>query len=116
MALALMAKAFTLNDTTPTNKIQKSSSNRSNMKIAQLVKPRKKDAAYLRTQLQIAQKDKARIQLNSKEFYFMAAVGAYDEIEKVTANCSLQDNLQQASTLGTQSDKAPVYDSDGSAE
>ncbi|GKB13214.1 hypothetical protein Tco_0847137, partial [Tanacetum coccineum] len=41
---------------------------------------------------------------------------AYDEIEKVTANCNLQDNLQQASTSGTQSDKALVYDSDGSAE
>ncbi|GKA37004.1 hypothetical protein Tco_0723569 [Tanacetum coccineum] len=30
------------------------------------------------------------------------------------SNCT--DNLQQASTSGTQSDKAPVYDSDGSAE
>nr|GEV66600.1 hypothetical protein [Tanacetum cinerariifolium] len=46
----------------------------------------------------------------------MAATGAYDEIEKVTANCNLQDNLQHASTSSTQSDKAPVYDSDGSAE
>ncbi|GJT58963.1 hypothetical protein Tco_1002496 [Tanacetum coccineum] len=46
----------------------------------------------------------------------MAAAGAYDEIEKVTANCNLQDILQQASTLGTQSDKALVYYSDGSAE
>ncbi|GKA61975.1 hypothetical protein Tco_0761494, partial [Tanacetum coccineum] len=42
--------------------------------------------------------------------------GAYDEIKKVTANCNLQDNLQQASTSGTQSDKAPVYDLDGSTE
>ncbi|GJW02428.1 hypothetical protein Tco_1561284 [Tanacetum coccineum] len=42
--------------------------------------------------------------------------GAYDEIEKVTANYNLLDSLQQASTLGTQSDKAPVYDSDGSSE
>ncbi|GJV71763.1 hypothetical protein Tco_1491758 [Tanacetum coccineum] len=41
---------------------------------------------------------------------------AYDEIEKVTTNCNLQDNMQQASTSGTQSDKAPIYDSDGSAE
>ncbi|GKF81595.1 hypothetical protein Tco_0240197, partial [Tanacetum coccineum] len=57
------------------------------------VKPRKRDAAYLQTQLPIAQKDKAEIQLNSKEFDFMAATGAYDEIEKVTANCNLQDNL-----------------------
>ncbi|GJS69968.1 hypothetical protein Tco_0702809 [Tanacetum coccineum] len=57
------------------------------------VKPRKRDVAYLQTQLQIAQKDKERIQLNSKEFDFMAAAGAYDEIEKVTSNCNLQDNL-----------------------
>ncbi|GJS13693.1 hypothetical protein Tco_0408165 [Tanacetum coccineum] len=46
----------------------------------------------------------------------MAAADAYDKIEKVNANCNLEDNLQQASTLGTQTDNAPVYDSDGSAE
>ncbi|GJX95839.1 retrovirus-related pol polyprotein from transposon TNT 1-94 [Tanacetum coccineum] len=80
------------------------------------VKPRKRDAAYLQTQLQIAQKEEAGIQLNSEEFDFMAAAGAYDEIEEVNANCTLKDNLQQASTLGTQTDNAPVYDSDGSAE
>nr|GEY15001.1 putative reverse transcriptase domain-containing protein [Tanacetum cinerariifolium] len=39
-----------------------------------------------------------------------------DEIEEVIANCILMANLQQASTSGTQTDKAPVYDSDGSAE
>nr|GEX18713.1 hypothetical protein [Tanacetum cinerariifolium] len=39
-----------------------------------------------------------------------------DEIEEVNANCILMDNLQQASTSGTQTNKAPVYDSDGSAE
>ncbi|GKA82563.1 hypothetical protein Tco_0789311 [Tanacetum coccineum] len=32
----------------------------------------------------------------------------------VIATTGLRDNLQKASTLGTQSDKAPVYDSDGS--
>ncbi|GJZ43911.1 reverse transcriptase domain-containing protein [Tanacetum coccineum] len=71
------------------------------------VKPKKMDAAYLQTQLQIAQKEEARIQLNS---------GAYDKIEEVNANCTLKDNLQQASTSGTQTDNALVYDSDGSAE
>ncbi|GJZ35863.1 hypothetical protein Tco_0581680 [Tanacetum coccineum] len=44
------------------------------------------------------------------------AKGDLDEIEEVNANCILMANLQQASTSGTQSDKAPVYDSDGSAE
>nr|GEZ24867.1 hypothetical protein [Tanacetum cinerariifolium] len=39
-----------------------------------------------------------------------------DEIEKVNANCILMANLQQASTSGSRTDKAPVYDSDRSAE
>nr|GFB90252.1 hypothetical protein [Tanacetum cinerariifolium] len=46
----------------------------------------------------------------------MAAAGYLDEIEEVNANCILMANLQQASTSGTQIDKAPVYYSDGSAE
>ncbi|GJR72425.1 hypothetical protein Tco_0084790 [Tanacetum coccineum] len=37
-------------------------------------------------------------------------------IKRVNANFTLKDNLQQASTSGTQTDKAPVYDSNGSAE
>nr|GEZ96629.1 hypothetical protein [Tanacetum cinerariifolium] len=61
-------------------------------------KARKIDAAYLQSQLQIAQKKEARIQLNFEEFDFIAAAGAYDEIEEVNANCTLKDNLQQAST------------------
>ncbi|GJY65268.1 hypothetical protein Tco_0467506 [Tanacetum coccineum] len=80
------------------------------------VKPRKQDAAYLQKHMQIAQKKEAGIQLTSEEFNFMAAAGACEKTEKVTANCNLQNNLQQASTSGTQSDKALVYDSDGSAE
>nr|GFB37906.1 hypothetical protein [Tanacetum cinerariifolium] len=39
-----------------------------------------------------------------------------DEIEEVNENCILMANLQQASTSGTQNDKVPVYDSDGSTE
>nr|GFA44280.1 hypothetical protein [Tanacetum cinerariifolium]GFA44813.1 hypothetical protein [Tanacetum cinerariifolium] len=46
----------------------------------------------------------------------MAAAADLDEIEEVNANCILMANLQQASTLGTQTDSAPVYDTDGSAE
>nr|GEY61031.1 hypothetical protein [Tanacetum cinerariifolium] len=56
------------------------------------------------------------IQLQAEEFDLMAAAANLDEIEEVNANCILMANLQQASTSGTQSDKAPVYDSDGSAE
>nr|GEU49737.1 reverse transcriptase domain-containing protein [Tanacetum cinerariifolium] len=58
-----------------------------------IVRPRRRNDAYLQTQLLIAQKEEAGIQLQAKEF-----------------------DLMQASTSGTQTDKAPVYDSDGSAE
>ncbi|GJS36969.1 retrovirus-related pol polyprotein from transposon TNT 1-94 [Tanacetum coccineum] len=60
------------------------------------VRPRKRDVAYLQTQLLIAQKEEAGIQLQAEEFNFMAAAGDLDEIEET--------------------DKAPIYDSDGSAE
>nr|GEY34797.1 hypothetical protein [Tanacetum cinerariifolium] len=42
--------------------------------------------------------------------------GACEETKRDNANCTLENNFQRASTLGTQSDKAPVHDSDGSAE
>ncbi|GKA50623.1 hypothetical protein Tco_0743696 [Tanacetum coccineum] len=143
MALELMSKAFQLNNTTTTNINQRSSSNPCYSQIAQSGMNIDKDRQMLmvddnvgnqfrenavqyvghlvrqnavQNQDKIAQKDEAGIQLNSEEFDFMAAAGAYDEIKKVTANCNLQDNLQQASTSGTQSEKAPVYNSDGSAE
>nr|GFC02592.1 hypothetical protein [Tanacetum cinerariifolium] len=77
---------------------------------------RRRDAAYLQTQLLIAQKEEAGIQLQAEEFDFMAAAGDLDEIEEVNANCILMANLQQASTFGTRHDRAPVYDTDGSAE
>nr|GFB91393.1 hypothetical protein [Tanacetum cinerariifolium] len=79
------------------------------------VRPRKRDAAYLQTQLLIAQKEEAGIQLQVEEYDLMAAVVDLDEIEEVNANCILMANLQQASTSGTQTDSAPVYDSNGSA-
>nr|GEY00255.1 hypothetical protein [Tanacetum cinerariifolium] len=173
MALALMAKTFNLNYSTPTNNNQRISSNPRNRQIAQLgmdmgqdrqmqmvevngnqnqigngnlvaaraegniagnqircynyrgvgyyvrnctVRPRRRDTAYLQTQLLIAQKEEAGIQLQVEEYDLMAATADLDEIEEVNANFILMANLQQASTSGTQSDSAPVYDSDGSAE
>nr|GEX48174.1 hypothetical protein [Tanacetum cinerariifolium] len=80
------------------------------------VRPRRRDAAYLQTHLLIAQKEEAGIQLQAEEYDLMAAAADLDEIEEVNVNCILMANLQQASTSGTQSDKAPIYDSDGSAE
>nr|GEU65567.1 hypothetical protein [Tanacetum cinerariifolium] len=140
MALALMAKAFKLNYSTPTNNNQRISSNLRDRQIAQpgnqnrnanqnlngngnlvaaraegnavghngnqircynyrgvgyfarncTVRPRRRDVAYLQTDL--------------------------DKIQKVNANFILMANLQQASTSDTQTNRAPVYDSDGSAE
>ncbi|GJS86313.1 retrovirus-related pol polyprotein from transposon TNT 1-94 [Tanacetum coccineum] len=81
-----------------------------------IVRLRRMDVAYLQTQLLIAQKEKAGIQLQAEEFDLMAVAADLDEIEEVNANCILMANLQKASTSGTQTDKAPVYDSDGSAE
>nr|GEW71398.1 hypothetical protein [Tanacetum cinerariifolium] len=193
MALALMAKAFNLNYSTPTNNNQRISSNPRNRQIAQpsmnmgqdrkmqmiggnggnkfrqcagqnagnlngynavqnvgnqvaqnlrvqnvrnqngligvqgngnqnqigndcTVRPRRMDAAYLQTQLLIAQKEETGIQLQAKKYDLMAAATDLDEIKEVNANCILMANLQQASSSGTQTDSAPVYDTDGSAE
>nr|GFD18478.1 Gag-Pol polyprotein [Tanacetum cinerariifolium] len=56
-------------------------------------RPRRMDAAYLQTQLLIAQKEEAGIQLLAEEFDFMAVVGDLDEIEEVNTNCILMANL-----------------------
>nr|GEY42348.1 reverse transcriptase domain-containing protein [Tanacetum cinerariifolium] len=71
------------------------------------VRPRRMDIAYLQTQLLIAQKEEAGIQLQAEKFDLMAAVANLDEIEEVNTNCILMANLQQASTSSTQNDKAP---------
>nr|GEV30577.1 hypothetical protein [Tanacetum cinerariifolium] len=51
-----------------------------------------------------------------EEYDLMAAAANLDEIKEVNANCILMANMQQASTSGTQTDSAPVYDTDGSAK
>nr|GEV36301.1 retrovirus-related Pol polyprotein from transposon TNT 1-94 [Tanacetum cinerariifolium] len=75
-----------------------------------------RDAAYLQTQLLIAQKEEVGIQLQAEKYDLMAAVANLDEIKEVNANCILMANLQQASTSGTQTDSALIYDSDRSVE
>nr|GFC15230.1 hypothetical protein [Tanacetum cinerariifolium] len=80
------------------------------------VRPRRRDATYLQTQLLIAQKEEAGIQLQAEEYDLMAAAADLDEIKELNANCILMANLQQASTSGTQTDSAPVYDTNGSPE
>nr|GEW82710.1 hypothetical protein [Tanacetum cinerariifolium] len=170
MALALMAKAFKLNYSTPTNNNQMISSNPKNRQIAQpgmnmgqdrqmqmiiqnavqnprvqnvrnqngligvqgngnqnqigngnLVAARAEGNAAGQNRNQIRcyncrGKEEARIQLQAEEYDLMAAAADLDEIGEVNANCILMANLQQSSTLGTQTDSALVYDTDGSAE
>nr|GFA02232.1 hypothetical protein [Tanacetum cinerariifolium] len=53
---------------------------------------------------------------NQSGFGNVVAARAEDKIEEVNANCILMANLQHAFTSGTQLDKAPVYDTDGSDE
>ncbi|GJY62906.1 hypothetical protein Tco_0464366 [Tanacetum coccineum] len=87
MALVLMAKAFTLNDTTPTNNNQRRSSNPSNMQIAQPMQNVKNHVVlnavqnsgvpYVGNQNGISVDP--GIANYSEEFDFMAAAGAYDE-------------------------------------
>ncbi|GKC15835.1 hypothetical protein Tco_1012617 [Tanacetum coccineum] len=55
-------------------------------------------------------------EIGNNEFDMMAAATDLDEIEEFNVNCFLKANLQQASTSGTQTDKAPVYDLEGSVE
>nr|GFD46513.1 ribonuclease H-like domain-containing protein [Tanacetum cinerariifolium] len=50
------------------------------------------------TQLLIAQKEEAGIQLQAEEYDLMAAAVDLDKIEEVNANCILMANLQQASS------------------
>nr|GFA02918.1 hypothetical protein [Tanacetum cinerariifolium] len=167
MALALMAKAFKLNYSTPTNNNQRISSNLRNRQIAQpsmnmgqdrqmqmvvqnavqvprvqnignqngligvlgnanqnlngngnLVAARAEGnaAGHNGNQIRCYNCRGVGIQLQAEEFALMAAAADLDEIEEVNENYILMANLQQASTSGTQSDKALVYDSDGSVE
>nr|GFC34312.1 hypothetical protein [Tanacetum cinerariifolium] len=48
--------------------------------------PRRRDAAYLQTQLLIAQKEEARIKFQAEEFDLMAVAVDLDEIKEVNAN------------------------------
>nr|GEX93054.1 hypothetical protein [Tanacetum cinerariifolium] len=152
MALVLMAKAFKLNYSTPTNNNQRISSNHRNQQIAQpgmnmgqdrqmqMVRGNGVQNAVQNPGVQnvgnqnrlivvpvitnqnpngngnvVATRAEGNANRNN-EFDLMVAAADLDEIEEVNVNCILMVNLQQASTSGTQTDKAPVYDSGGSAE
>nr|GFA03330.1 hypothetical protein [Tanacetum cinerariifolium] len=182
MALALMAKAFKLNYSTPTNNNQRISSNPRNRQIAQpgmnmgqdrqmqmvggnggnqfrqyaeqnagnlagyndVIGNQVNQNAVQNRRVQnvgnqngligvqgngnqnqigngnlvtaLAEGNAAGQKGNQIRCYNYKGVADLDEIEEVNVNCILMANLQQASTLGTQTDSAPVYDTDGSAE
>ncbi|GJW45299.1 hypothetical protein Tco_0074098 [Tanacetum coccineum] len=166
MALLLIAKAFKLNYSTPTNNNQRISSNPRNRQIAQpsmnLGQDRQmqmvggNDGNQFRqyTRQNIGNQNGYNAVQNDGNHVVQNAVpnpsiqnvrnqnvlivvsgivnqnvnptkivccsnrdkGDLEEIKEVNANYILMANLQQASTSGTQTNKAPVYDSDGSAE
>nr|GFC01095.1 hypothetical protein [Tanacetum cinerariifolium] len=96
MALALMAKAFKLNYSTPTNNNQRISSNPRNRQIAQPGQNAGNPAGY--NDVIGNQKEEAGIQLQAEEYDLLAAAADLDEIKEVNTNCILMANLQQAST------------------
>nr|GEW33887.1 hypothetical protein [Tanacetum cinerariifolium] len=137
IALALMAKAFKLNYSTPTNNNQRISSNLQNMQIAQpgmnMGQDRQMQMVGGNGENQVRQyagqnvgnlngyNDVQNVRnqnLNGNGNLVAARAKGADlnKIEKVNANYILMANLQQALTSSTQTDKAPVYDLDGSAE
>ncbi|GJW52869.1 hypothetical protein Tco_0096954 [Tanacetum coccineum] len=61
------------------------------------VKSRKRDAAYLQQQLQIAQEEEAGIQSTQKEFEFMTTIDAYEETERVKLQAQLGDLKDKSS-------------------
>nr|GEX07494.1 integrase, catalytic region, zinc finger, CCHC-type, peptidase aspartic, catalytic [Tanacetum cinerariifolium] len=135
MAVALMAKSFKLNYSTPTNNNQRISSNPRNRQIAQpdinMGQDRQMQMVVGNGENQFrhyagqnvgnlngynAVQNVRNQNPNGNGNLVAARAEDLDEIEKVNANCILMANLQQASTSGTQTDKAPVYDLDGSVE
>nr|GFA14136.1 hypothetical protein [Tanacetum cinerariifolium] len=140
MTLVLMAKAFKLNYSTPTNNNQRISSNPRNRKIAQPGMNLGQDR-HMRMvggnggnrfrQLIVvpgivnhnrngnfnvvaarAEGNANRNNSNQIRCYNCRGLGDLDETEEVNANCILMANLQQASISSSQTDKAPVYDSE----
>ncbi|GJX92827.1 hypothetical protein Tco_0347413 [Tanacetum coccineum] len=111
-ALALIAKAFKIN-TIPTNNNQRIGQNVVQNPGIQIVE----NMNGLSVVSEIAN------QYGNGNFVTAPSEGndngindAYEETKRVKVNCTLEDTLQQASTYGTQSENAPIYDSDGSTE
>nr|GEU95342.1 Gag-Pol polyprotein [Tanacetum cinerariifolium] len=102
MVLVLMAKAFKLNYSTPTNNNQRISSKPRNRQIAQPGMNMGQDR-----QMQMIGGNGGN-QFRQYAGQNAGNLNGYNAVQNV--------RNQQASTLGTQTDKAPVYDLYGSAE
>nr|GEX32738.1 retrovirus-related Pol polyprotein from transposon TNT 1-94 [Tanacetum cinerariifolium] len=102
MALALMAKAFKLNYSTPTNNNQRISSNPRNRQIAQPGMNMGQDR-----QMQMVRGNGGN-QFRQYAGQNAGNLNGYNAVQNV--------RNQQASSSGTQTDSTPVYDTDGSAE
>ncbi|GJU05729.1 hypothetical protein Tco_1122159 [Tanacetum coccineum] len=132
MALVLIAKAFKLNYSTPTNNNQRISSNLCNKQIEQpninmgqerqmqmvggIANPNANQNGNGNV---VAARDEGNANGhngNQIRCYNCKGLGDVEEIKEVNVNCILMANLQQASSSGTQTDNAHVYDSDGSTE
>ncbi|GKB39326.1 hypothetical protein Tco_0884268 [Tanacetum coccineum] len=130
-ALALIAKAFRIN-TIPINNNQRSSLIPRNNQIAQ---PNMNTSQDIKMQIfddnfgiqNVENMNGLSVVLEISNQYGNGNVvtspakgngnginDAHEETKRVKVNCTLEDTLQQASTSGTQSDNALVYDSDGS--
>nr|GFA50846.1 hypothetical protein [Tanacetum cinerariifolium]GFA50877.1 hypothetical protein [Tanacetum cinerariifolium] len=121
-AFSLIAKAFKFN-TIPTNNNQRSIQNVENINGLSVVSEIASQYGNGNVVTAPAEgngnginEEEAGIQSTQEEFKFMSYVDAHEETERVKVNCTSEDTLQQASTFGTQSDNAPVYDSNGSTE
>nr|GEX51155.1 hypothetical protein [Tanacetum cinerariifolium] len=131
MTLALVAKAFTLNNITPTNNNQRISSNPNNMQIA------KSECQELGCSYAV-QNPGIQIIKNMNGLSIVSEISNqygngnvvpapiednYNGVDRNLIGCyncrgegHYAKNCTQASTSGTQSDKAPIYESDGSVK
>nr|GEW50799.1 hypothetical protein [Tanacetum cinerariifolium]GEX17682.1 hypothetical protein [Tanacetum cinerariifolium] len=123
-ALALVAKAFKIN-TIPINNNQRSSVIPRNSQIAQPGINTSQDINMKMVDDNVGNQVRHNAVQNDRNEYGNGNVvtspaegngNGINETEIVKVSCTLEDTLQQASISRTQSDKAPVYDSDGLAE
>ncbi|GJZ94408.1 hypothetical protein Tco_0666611 [Tanacetum coccineum] len=129
MALELMAKAFQLNNTTPTNNNQRSSSNPCYSEVAQSGMKRDQDRQMLMVDDNVRNQFRQNAVQNVGHLHgngnvvSARAEGNSNRINGNPIRCynyqgegHYASNCTQASTAGTQTYSAPVYDSDGLAK